>query len=84
MQRTLGLPFKRRALLPVFVRSSLCRAAKGPLAASSSETESTMSKLDEPETSNLFLTVPLPKRMSPALAASLQFGVEQAIGVPRR
>lgn len=43
-----------------------------------------MSKLDEPETSNLFLTVPLPKRMSPALAASLQFGVEQAIGVPRR
>lgn len=43
-----------------------------------------MSKLDETETSNLFLTVPLPKGMSPAFAASLQLGVEQAISAPCR
>ncbi|GAB5097703.1 hypothetical protein [Caballeronia sp. HLA56] len=38
-----------------------------------------MTKLNEPVTSHLFLRVPLPEGMSPALAASLQTGVEQAI-----
>ncbi|SAL51243.1 hypothetical protein [Caballeronia concitans] len=33
----------------------------------------------EPESANLFVTVPLPRGLSPALAASLQSGVEQAI-----
>lgn len=38
-------------------------------------------KAKEPKASSLFLTVPLPSGMNPALAASLQFGVEQAIHV---
>lgn len=38
-----------------------------------------MTKLKKPQSPNLFLTVPLPRGVSPALAASLQSGIEQAI-----
>jgi hypothetical protein len=43
--------------------------------------ESIVVKTKDTDSSNLFLTVPLPRGIDPAVVSSLQFGMEQAINV---